>query len=443
MDKSRRAVEEKLLRVAADNVEKHRKGDAAVRFRTASGKPVTGAHVEITQIGQDFLLGNVIFDLVEAESPYKPGLFKQRFLELFNLAVFPFYWSQYERTPGMPAWHKLLPTLEWCLSNGVTPKGHPLVWPYTAGIPLWLYDMPEGTVEPLTKARVMSTVRGFEKYIQLWDVTNEAVNHVSWNEATQPSFEEKYHDISLWRGLVEAATNFKKEIPIKEAADWVEQSFRWAYAANPSATLIVNDYNQIAEKRARQRFYDLVKELQARETPISGLGLQVHPLDLWLSPQEVWDTLEMYAELDCPIHITELHQPVSEREIEGGWQEGTWSEQAQADYMEQLYRLFFGHPAVVSINYWGFSERRIWVRGGGLVDEEYRPKPVFDRLKKLKDAWTTTTLRATTDAEGTVSFRGFFGQYEIAVRRPGKRHPTYQVHLAQDGENAWTFILAD
>jgi GH35 family endo-1,4-beta-xylanase len=52
----------------------------------------------------------------------------------------------------MTAWQKHLPTLEWCRANGVTAKGHPLVWPYDAGVPEWLYDMPAGSAETLTQA---------------------------------------------------------------------------------------------------------------------------------------------------------------------------------------------------------------------------------------------------------------------------------------------------
>ena len=114
--------------------------------------------------------------------------------------------------------------------------------------------------------------------------------------------------MDLWRGI-EVSGAFKREIPIPDAADWVEDSFRWAYAANPQATLIVNDYNQEYDPHVRQRFYDLIVELKRREVPVSGLGLQVHPLNHWLWPHEMWDTLETYQELDIPIHITELHQP--------------------------------------------------------------------------------------------------------------------------------------
>jgi endo-1,4-beta-xylanase len=428
-----------LRQKADETVERHRKGEARIRFTTAEGEPIQGLEVQVAQKTQDFLFGNLIFDLVGNEPPDKPDLLKQRFLELFNFAIFPFYWPFYEKTPGHTEWQKLMPVLEWCRANYVTPKGHPLVWPYSAGVPEWLYDMPEGSVETLIKARVWNLVKGFAPWIQTWDVTNEAVNHVSWNEATQPSFRPRYHEVSMWRGI-EVSGAFKREIPIADAADWVEKSFRWAYAANPRATLIVNDYNQEFDPNVRQRFFDLVRELQRRGAPVSGIGLQMHPVNHWLWPHEIWDTLEMYAELDCPIHITELHQPTWDQEIEGGWRNGKWTPEAQSEFIEQVYRQCFGHPSVVSINYWGLSDRNIWIPGGGLMDAEYRPKPVFRMLKNLiKGEWTTAPFTARTDESGEIVFRGFYGQYEITQRLPGQRYPTQDFHLAKIQENVWTF----
>jgi endo-1,4-beta-xylanase len=430
---------EQILQQAAANVGSARKGQAEVRFHTPEGRPLTGLAVEIVQTSQDFLFGNLVFDLIRGDAPYRPELFKQRFLELFNLAIFPFYWTTYERTPGRPEWQRALPTLAWCLSNGITPKGHPLVWPYNAGVPEWLYAMPEGSVDALLEARVLGLTRGFSEEINIWDVTNEAVNHISWDEATQPSFRARYHERALWRGTPVAGA-FKREIPIPEAADWVERSLRLAYAGNPRATLIVNDYNQEIDPNVRQRFYDLIRELQARGAPISGIGLQVHPVNHWLWPQQIWETLDMYADLHLPVHITELHQPSLPQPIEGGWREGEWDEQAQADYLEQLYRLFFGHPSVVSINSWGLSDRDSWYEGGGLIDAEYRPKPAHEALKALiKGEWMTEPIRAVTDDRGEVHFTGFFGSYEIAARRPGRQHLVYPVHFAQNQRNEWTF----
>ena len=430
----------RTLREKADaTVEMHRKSTAWLRFFDENGAPVKGLTVEIAQTTQDFLFGNLIFDLVWHDPPYRPDLFKQRFLELFNFAIFPLYWPSYERAPGRPAWERMLPVLDWCRANGVTAKGHPLVWPYSAGVPEWLYDVPAGEVEPLLKARVWNLVKGYAPFIPVWDVTNEAVNHISWDEATVPAFRSRYREVSLWRGI-EVSSAFKREIPIPDAADWVEKAFRWAYAANPAATLIVNDYNQECEPNVRQRFFDLVRELQRRDVPVSGLGLQMHPINHWLWPGEIWDTLDMYAELECPIHITELHQPTWDQEIEGGFRSGRWTPEAQAEFLEQVYRQCYGHSSVVSINYWGLSYREIWIPGGGLTDAEYRPKPAFEVLKKLiKSEWWTPRFTARTDDNGEIVFRGFCGQYEITERVEGRRHIAHDAHLTNGSANTWTF----
>jgi endo-1,4-beta-xylanase len=431
----------KILETARENVESTRQAYAKLIFEGKSGVKISGLPVEIEQISQDFLFGNLIFDLVWGDPVFHPELFKRRFLELFNFAIFPFYWSSYEKKPGFPEWSRLLPTLEWCLANGITPKGHPLVWPYSAGIPEWLYDAPEESIEALIQARVTSIVQGFKPGIQIWDVTNEAINHVSWREATQCDFRHRYHEITDWRGTPVSGA-FKHEIPISEAADWVEKSLQWAYAANPQASLIVNDYNQEFEPQVRQRFYDLIKELQNRSAPISGIGLQVHPVNYWIWPHELWNTLEMYRELNLPIHITELHQPSSRETIEGGWKQGYWDEIAQAEFIEQLYRLSFGHPSVVSINYWGLSDHNIWIQKAGLIDAEYRPKPAFDVLKKLiKGEWMTPKQQLTTNENGELSFKGFYGRYEIRIHEAGKKTLTQQVHMSNVMVNDWRMII--
>jgi endo-1,4-beta-xylanase len=429
------------LSLANQNLKRCRKGAAQLSFITDDGKPAAGRQIQVTQKTQDFLFGNLIFDLVWADPVYRPELFKSRFLELFNLAIFPFYWPFYEKVPGQTAWAQMLPILEWCQANGVTPKGHPLVWPYSAGIPEWLYDMPAEMVEPLIRARVTNLVKGFADQIQMWDVTNEGVNHISWAEATHPDFRERYHEIDMWRGI-EVSGAFKREIPIEQAADWVGDSFRWAYTANPKATLIVNDYNQEYDPNVRQRFFDLIVELKERSVPVSGLGLQVHPINHWLWPHEMWDTLDMYSQLEIPIHITELHQPSWNQQIEGGFREGTWSQETQAEFMEQIYRQCFGHPAVVSINYWGLSDRQIWIEQAGLIDEAYQPKPVFDMLKRLiKGEWITQPFTAHTDENGQINFSGFFGKYEIVFPQENRKYASFEFHLAADRQNSHQFIL--
>jgi GH35 family endo-1,4-beta-xylanase len=375
----------------------------------------------------EFLFGCIAFDLVWDRRPPRPDLYKERFRDLFNLAVFPFYWPSYEARQGRPEWERMSEALRWCRQEGITAKGHPLVWACRSGVPRWLEGLPVEETEALSQARVRNIVRGLAGEIDLWDVVNEAVNVRTWRHKIAAPGDE-----SDW--------GVEDEIPA--IANYVDAAFRWAHEANPAATLILNEYNTLARPEVRERFLALVRELRSRGTPVSGLGIQAHePREEWYPPEAVWETLEALAATGLPLHATELHPQSSGKAITGGWRTGTWTEDAQAEFTEQLVRLLFGHPAVVSINWWGLSDRTSWLPGGGLLDEEDRPKPVYERLRHLvREEWSTR-LDKSTDAGGALSFRAFFGDYDLAVTLPDGRVRRLPLAVRSNEENRWTFTL--
>jgi len=276
--------------------------------------------------------------------------------------------------------------------------------------------------EALLLGRVRREVEGFQGLIDIWDVVNEPIHTRTWNNAQSKDYTRE---------------------PLEKVADYVEKAFRAAHQANPRANLILNEYYTIAGREDRERFYQLVRELQRRQTPISGLGIQAHePREHWYPPEEVWTTFERLASLGYPLHVTEFIPQSGGKKITGGWRDGTWTEQAQAEFAEQIYRLAFGHPAMASINWWGFSDRRIWLPGGGLVDSEYRPKPVYERLKKLIHQEWKTRLDVTTDEQGVAELHGFFGQYTIEVVVPGRAAQAFKAELRKGEENRWVFKLS-
>ena len=155
-------IEEKLLKEADENIEKFRKGDVLIQLKDQKGDALQNAKIEVIQEGHDFLFGCIIFDLIRNDNPYREELFKRQFKRIFNLAVFPFYWPGYERTQGMPGWENMLSTIEWCQLNGITTKGHPLVWACRSGTPQWLRKYTPEQTEELLKSRVLNIVSGFE-----------------------------------------------------------------------------------------------------------------------------------------------------------------------------------------------------------------------------------------------------------------------------------------
>lgn len=420
-------IEQQMLKKADDNIEKFRKGNAEIQLKDQEGRSIKNAEIQVIQKTHDFLFGCIIFDLVNEKNPYREELFKERFRKLFNLAVFPFYWPSYENQQGKPQWAKMNSTLEWCKANGITTKGHPLVWACFSGAPKWLKNYDSETATGLLKARVISTVAGFKGQINLWDVVNEPVNVRSWNNKLKNFANENDWDV---------------QDSISEVADYVEKSLRWAHVANPEATLLINEYNTIPKVTVRNRYAELLKELKKRNAPLSGIGIQAHePREAWFSPEDLWKTYDLYSGMGFPIHITELMPQSSGKEITGGWRTGKWTETAQAEFAEQFFRLSFGHPGVVSINWWGLSERNIWLEGGGLIDKEYQPKAVYKVLDKLINEKWKTNIQTKTDKNGKISFRGFYGDYEIILKTAGGKVQTYPFHVAKEGNNQAIFSV--
>jgi len=106
--------------------------------------------------------------------------------------------------------------------------------------------------------------------------------------------------------------------------------------------------------------------------------------------------------LGKPIHITELGIPsANERRtlatyeergrtipypIDAVWHGTEWSEQIQADWVEQFYTICYSMPAVQAITWWDFTDPG-YMPNGGFLTRDLRPKPSHDRLLKLIAQW--------------------------------------------------------
>lgn len=429
-------VEERLLAQARDNIERYRKGDGVLSFTDSLGKPVQGK-VEINQQTQDFLFGNLSEEIFDKRlSAVEQKKFRDRFVALFNFTELTIKWTGYEKQQGRPEWERFQQKLDWCRQNGITPKGHTLGWTNMSGTPKWLLQLPHTMAGDLYKARIYDLVGGFSKQVHMWDVVNEPVTTIPWERALQDSI--------FGESKIDAGSRYDtKGITVDEIIPWVARSYTWAQEANPNGDFIINEFNLIAKPSVRQKLFDLVKALQQRGIPVKGIGIQAHePRDWWFSPVDIVATFNKFDSLHLPLHITEFIPQSSGEPINGGWREGEWTEDAQAEFAEQFYTLAFGHPSVASIHWWGLTDKMIWLKGGGLLDKDLDPKPVYNRLMKLiKQDWMTKNLLLPTDKKGRVAFRGFFGDYTVTVMEKNGSRRSFTIHLGEKAKNEWSFIL--
>jgi GH35 family endo-1,4-beta-xylanase len=390
--------EQETLARAAESAEKIRKGDAVIEVRDAAGRAVADASVTVEQIRHDFLFGCNIYMFDRFKTERENAEYKRRFADLFNYATTGFYWRWYESERGKPMYDYTDKVVAWCREHGIRIKGHPLLWAEQSGVPRWSNGQPPAEMR---KKRVQEIMTRYQGKIEFWEVLNEP-SHLG--------------------GLK------------------VEECYPWAREADPTATLIINDYHVLAD--AFPPFFRLLKQAIAQGGPFDGIGIQAHePLTMRFPLDRCWRILDQYATLGKPLHITEFTPMSADQPITGSHRQGKWDETSQAEWAEKFYRFCFGHPAVVAITWWDFCDRGSWQKGGGMLREDLSPKPVYEALLRLIQKEWHTKADGKTDKNGAFSFRGYYGLYRVSVKGTDDRATQTDFHISKDGRNRLTVAL--
>ncbi|HSK32588.1 MAG TPA: endo-1,4-beta-xylanase [Propionicimonas sp.] len=379
----------------------HRLGDVVLTVADEAGRPLGEADVVVRQRRHDFAFGNIGFDfigLANGRGRTEDVQLAERWLDLFNTATLPFYWAGFEPEPGVPHTAELLVAAQWFAERGVRVKGHPLVW-HTLQ-PHWLLDLPLPEVESRLRARIRREVGDFRGLIDTWDAINEVV--------IMPVFEAEDN----------AITRFAKA---RGRFATVRLAFDEARAANPSATLLINDFD------LSTAYECLLEGLLDAGVELDAIGLQTHMHQGYRGEEAILAIVDRFARYGLPLHFTETSLVSGDLMppdivdlndyVVDSWPSTADGEARQADELVRHYRSLVSHPAVAAITYWGITDADAWLGAPiGLVRADGSPKPSYDALLGLiKGDWWLKPTRMRTDRDGRVRVTGFLGDYDVEV----------------------------
>ena len=423
-DENRAYADKKI----AEGTEKNRKGDFELVFADDAEKTVT-----LRQVGHTFKFGCNAFMLGCFESEEKEKKYIEKFVDLFNLAVVPFYWDGIEPREGTlrfgkdaePVYRRPAPdtVLEFCKKYGIEPKGHCLLWAY--GLPEWLQKYGEREKKRLTEKRFAEISARYAGQIPSFDIINESGS--TYAVGKKRLFED-YEEFALDLGAKYFAGNVKF---LNEASDYI-----WYYARPRGGKCI--PFTMQAEK------------LLGMGKKIDALGMQYHLffreqrlaedeiLNSYLDPVVLLDVLETLGKFGLPMQISEVTVP-------SYFGTGKENEEVQAEVIEELYRLWFSVAGMEGIDYWnlvdgyaafarqGSAEGENYY-GGGLMGYDLCEKPAYRVLDKLiNHEWKTSA--EGKNVRKSFSFRGFYGTYEAEVRTAEKTEK-FTLELSHAGKYA-------
>jgi len=394
---------------AAERIDTHRKGDLAVEVRDTRGRPVTGAAVAVRMKRHAFAFGTEVqVDLIaDADSP-DAARYRQEVLRLFTyVTVNPFYLSRWRSKPMADrTLAATLKTIDFFQTHNIPMHGHVLVWKFRRNDTIL-----EGDLDAVANAhidRILEHPR-IAGAFKDWDVLNEPTDN---------------NDIYRKYGNA-------------KARQLTDAYFRRVHRLDPQAHLFVNEAGQISgfgrhkpgEQSRRVDFIvDLVKDLQARGTPVHGIGCQSHHVGSLASIPEVLRRLDRLAALGPDLQITEYDIkliPASEsRDYRKRWRAPAPTspelEQREGQYMRDFLTACFSHPKVTAFIMWGFWDGKHWLYNAPIFRKDWTLKPQGKAYVDLVLGQWWTNADGATDAAGRFATRGFLGRYEITATHNGQ-----------------------
>ena len=377
-----------------------RQSTCTLKFADASGKPLAGKTVKINQTNHEFLFGCGAFDAIPAADPSNTdSFFKDRmdkWSKIYNYGTMSFYWGAYEKEEGLPAFESRMNASKFLVSRGAKVKGHPLCW-HTACAE-WLLKYDNKTILDKQLNRINRDVTAFKGVINMWDVINEVV--------IMPVFDR--YDNAITRICQEyGQVNLVKEV------------FDAAKSANPDAVLLINDFN-LSDKYA-----ELIDKCLEAGVPIGAIGLQTHQHQGFMGLEKLDVILKRFEKFGLPLHFTEntlvsghIMPPhivdLNDYQIPE-WPTTPEGEERQAREMEEMYSFLFAHPLVEAITGWDFADGAWLGAPSGVIRKDNSPKPSYHLLDELIHKRWHTEKEAVTDANGSVTFTGYRGTYEVTA----------------------------
>ena len=229
--------------------------------------------------------------------------------------------------------------------------GHTLVW--HSQTPQWVQNLTPAQLGPVMQNHITTVMQRYAGDVDRWDVVNEAIEG---NGQLRNSF---------W--LQDLGSGY------------IAQALTAARAADPSATLCLNDFSIDGINTKSTAYFNLVQQLQAQGVPIDCMGFQAH-LILGQVPSDMQQNLQRFANLGLEVWITELDiripEPVSQQEL-----------QQQAQEYAQVFEICQNVSACAGVTTWGIHDAQSWVDSTFpefdsplMWDDNLNPKPAYQAV---------------------------------------------------------------
>ncbi len=372
---------------ALKRIERIRKGDMKIIVKDSAGNPVPGADVKVDMIETEFNWGTAIGTGVLGGSATNDK-YMANIAKYFNSAVYEteHKWARYEQDPQLA-----MDMYDALVAHGVKNiRGHCLMADnsYGKGMEPGTTTLPDDVIALAGDKQALSKriqehfydeVGAFKGKLTDWDVINEQASIFGTGQGRYTSI------------LGEDAV-----------LDW----FKWAREADPDVDLYVNETNIVGVDDLQLNNYcKFIEYLIDNNVDFDGIGVEGH-FGTVCNPERFYQQIDRLAQYGKHIKITEF--------------DTNFGGERAAGFTRDIMIAAFSHESVNGFLMWGFWDGAHWLKSAPLFYQDWTMKESGKQYVDLVYNKWWTREAGTSDADGTYSLRGFYGDYEICASKDGK-----------------------
>ncbi|KAK2994247.1 hypothetical protein RJ640_029176 [Escallonia rubra] len=347
-----------------------RKRAVTIHVSDRQGERLHGATITLEQVSKSFPFGSAIANTIIGNVSYQNW-----FVKRFNAAVYEneLKWYAIEPKPGQANYTIADKMLEFVRANQIIARGHNIFWENPKYNPTWVQNLTGSALQSAVNSRIQSLMSKYREDFIHWDVSNEMLHFDFYEQRLGPNATLHFYEL--------------------------------AHEIDPLATLFMNEFNVVETcgdvNSTVDTYISKIRDLKQGGVSMDGIGLEGHFTVPNLPLMRA--ILDKLATLKLPIWLTEID--ISNK----------LDAETQATYLEEVLREGFSHPSVNGMMLWT-ALHRYGCYQMCLTDNDLKNLPAGDTVDKLLNEWQTGFIADQTDEQGSYSFFGFLGEYNVTAK---------------------------
>ncbi len=311
---------------------------------------VLGVHVDPTRLG----------------SKYYPDIVSSQF-SFLTIDGGGSHFNETEPAPNKYDFANADKMVAFAEAHNMPVQFHHLVWGDAYSLPDWLKNgnYTKAQIWQILHDHINTIMARYKGKIKEYTVVNEA-------------FTENQHVYNLQNWFGEH---------LGSQTGYIDQLFRWAHQDDPSAKLLINDFDNETKTSVSDAMFNYIKAAKARGVPIDGIGMQLHvKAENPPSRQAMIANMRRFAAIGVPVYVTEFD--INTNAVKGS---NTYKQYLESKIAKEVVGACVQSKACPSFDVFGLTNKNDLIKlltrtksRAYMFDSRYRPRQQY---YALRSAW--------------------------------------------------------